>query len=54
VDVGGHFTLFGQQIWTLSDVPGHSGNTLKVLGSRPRRPTHPSLLEDLEAGNYPT
>ena len=39
MDVGGHSTSSGQQIWTLRDVPGHSGNTLKVLGSRPRRPT---------------
>jgi hypothetical protein len=33
VDVGGHCTLSGQQIWTLMDVPGRSGNTLKVPGS---------------------
>ena len=39
MDVGGHPTSSGQQIWTLMDVPGRSGNTLKVPGSRPGRPT---------------
>ena len=39
MDVGGHFTLSGQRISTLRNVPGHSGNTLKVPGSRPGRPT---------------
>ena len=28
-----------QQIWTLMDITGHSGNALKVPGSRPGRPT---------------
>ena len=36
---GGHTTSSGQQIWTLSDTPGHSRNTPKVPGSRPGRPT---------------
>ena len=39
MDVGGHLTSSGHQIWTLMDVPGRSGNTLKVPGSRPGRPT---------------
>jgi len=30
VDVGGQSTPSGQQIWTLRNVPGHSGNTPKV------------------------
>jgi len=39
VDVCRHCNSSVQQIWTLMDVPGRSGNTLKVLGSRPGRPT---------------
>jgi hypothetical protein len=39
VDVGGLSTSSDQQIWTLRNVPGHSGNTLKAPGSRPGRPT---------------
>ena len=39
MDVDGQFPSSGQQIWTLMDVRGRSGNTLKVPGSRPGRPT---------------
>ncbi len=39
MDVGGHCLSSDQQIWTLMDVSGPSGNTLKVPGSRPGRPT---------------
>ena len=39
MDIGGHATFSGQQIWTLTDGHGRSGNTLKVPGSRPGRPT---------------
>ncbi len=39
VDVSGHCTSSGQQIWTLMDVHGRFENTLKVPGSRPGRPT---------------
>jgi len=39
VDVGGNPTSSDQQIWKLMDVPGHSGNTFKVPGSRLGRRT---------------
>ena len=32
MDVGGHSTSSGQQIWTMMDVPGHPGNTPKLSG----------------------
>ena len=35
VDVGGHSTPSGQQIWTLRNVPGHSGNTPKCRDRDP-------------------
>jgi hypothetical protein len=47
VDVGGHSTPSGQQIWTLRDVPGYSGNTPKVPESRPGRPTESLIGSDI-------
>jgi hypothetical protein len=51
VDIGGHCTSSGQQIWTLMDVRGCSGNTLKVPGSRPGRPTK-TLIKGMKLNSF--
>ncbi|CAG4907035.1 unnamed protein product [Acidithrix sp. C25] len=38
MDVGGHCTSSGEQISRLMDVPGRSGNTLKVPDRTPGGP----------------
>jgi len=44
VDVGGHCASSDGPIWTLMDLPGRSGNTPKVPGSRPERLTRPTSI----------
>src|ERR1017187_10242844 len=50
-DIGRHSTLSDQQIWTLSDVLGYSGNTPKVPGSRPGRPTK-TLIKGMKLNSF--